>query len=132
MIVSRHFPSILESKILFIHPNQQLEDKLVWGSSISGEVQTKQVYEHMVDLPSEPQKIYWRTQWQIPCEPKVICFIWRLLNRRLPVADFLHGIYQDVSQIWPRCGKEAEFLNHIFFNCYKQVWEKASNFHKYS
>ncbi|KAJ1435953.1 Ribonuclease H-like superfamily [Sesbania bispinosa] len=66
-----------------------------------------------------PPNFNWKKLWALPCQPKQLHFMWRLLQGTLPVRNNLikRGIDCDARCAW--CGLCNETKDHLFRDC---VW----------
>ncbi|KAJ1395094.1 Ribonuclease H-like superfamily [Sesbania bispinosa] len=64
-----------------------------------------------------PPTVNWKKLWSLPCQPKQLHFMWRLLNGTFPVRCNLikRGVNCDTRCEW--CGDNAETETHFFRDC---------------
>ncbi|KAJ1697725.1 hypothetical protein LUZ63_006237 [Rhynchospora breviuscula] len=108
--------------------NSIVTDRMVWHEARNGKYSVKEGYKKLAQLHMPHAAITavdWRMVWKwkrVP--PKVKVFIWRLINKGLPLAVHMHARLSHFSPMCQRCGEENEFEMHCLFFCNtsRQVW----------
>ncbi|KAJ1400517.1 Ribonuclease H-like superfamily [Sesbania bispinosa] len=108
-------------------PATTQEDKFCWGEVSNGIYTVKSGYYLALkqiraeecglnDHPSLPN-FHWKKLWSLPCQPKQIHFMWRLLHSTLPLRSNLikRGVQCDPRCVW--CEENAETEDHLFRDC---------------
>lgn len=62
--------------------------------------------------------------WTVLTLPKIRVFLWKALNRALPVAELLEARGMKVDARCQICGVEGDTINHALFTCSvaRHVW----------
>lgn len=62
--------------------------------------------------------------WELPTDPKLKVFLWKMLCGALPVAVALNGRGIRVDERCQICGEGDETVNHVLFTCTlaRQIW----------
>ncbi|XP_056847377.1 uncharacterized protein LOC130498056 [Raphanus sativus] len=112
------------------------EDTYVWLPLESGVYSTKSGYnaqalstgapEHRLANipPTTPLEFNWVKEiWSTKTAPKLILFMWSIIQRALPLGKELQRRGMLSSALCPRC-KQEETALHVFFQCpfAKEVW----------
>ncbi|CAN1845695.1 Uncharacterized mitochondrial protein AtMg00310 [Linum perenne] len=107
-------------------PMRLVADKIIWQYAASGEYTVQSGYEVakeiMADLPQfDPVNVIdskvWRDIWKIEIQPKFQIFLWRILQRALPVRSELCYRGLEIPTFCPVCWEEEETIDHLFFDC---------------
>ncbi|KAJ4784686.1 reverse transcriptase [Rhynchospora pubera] len=104
------------------------EDKLIWNVSKSGRYSAKEGYKVLCIQRqgyNTAQETIWKSIWKWKSlAPKVKVFLWRLLQKGLPMAANIHSRIANFSPACQRCGEENEYEMHCLFFCNssRQVW----------
>ncbi|KAI3721405.1 hypothetical protein L2E82_32415 [Cichorium intybus] len=109
-------------------------DKWIWKEDASGLFSVSSLRRFMENqLVTDDDS--WKFSWVNWVPLKVNCFVWRLLQDRLPVAVKLveRGVNL-ISDICPLCKSDIETVNHVFFECSvaKHVWQRFVSWWKLS
>ena len=131
----------VEEKILLIKPSKSgAPDKLIWLRTPTGEYTTKSGYQTglkdnqiILAPPTLPADFDWqRGVWNLHTAPKVKLFLWKVMNRAIPVGEQLLHRNIDVDPKCIRCGK-TESINHFLLHCTfaKKAWELAPFKHSF-
>ncbi|KAJ4815359.1 RNA-directed DNA polymerase (reverse transcriptase)-related family protein [Rhynchospora pubera] len=103
-------------------------DKLIWSVTKSGRYSAKEGYKALCTMHQRhhnAQGGLWKLIWKWKSiAPKVKVFLWRLLNKGLPMAVNMHSRIVSFSPACQRCGEENEYEMHCLFFCNssRQVW----------
>ncbi|KAL0005366.1 hypothetical protein SO802_012927 [Lithocarpus litseifolius] len=104
------------------------EDKVVWGYSPSGEFDQKTAYAIARGDSGLAAKFEGEWVWKVDSMPRIICFLWKLCHRSIPVKEVLYGrgITQDAQCCV--CNNERESIIHAIRDCSfaKSVWDNFS------
>ncbi|KAJ1687788.1 hypothetical protein LUZ63_019178 [Rhynchospora breviuscula] len=109
-------------------PGETQRDRLVWRGSKDGNYSVKEGYKIITRSQSATATVQ-VTMWPIISKwkgiaPKIKIFLWRLLQRGLPMAVNMHVRLPNFPPICQRCHQENEFETHCLFFCStsRQVW----------
>ncbi|KAJ4789113.1 RNA-directed DNA polymerase (reverse transcriptase)-related family protein [Rhynchospora pubera] len=108
--------------------NDSLEDRLIWQLAKTGRFTPKEGYKTIMQAQAgrnSDQNTLWEGVWLSKnITPKIKIFIWRLLNKGLPMAVHMHSRFPNFSPTCQRCHEENEFDMHCLFFCAtsRQVW----------
>ncbi|CAN1225604.1 Uncharacterized mitochondrial protein AtMg00310 [Linum perenne] len=127
-LLRAHFTETSVSKILQIPlPLSPFPDSIVWHLSGSGVYSTSSGYALAFRLkkPKKPRKVavqiqsepLWLSTWEIPVQPKLKFFLWRMLHRIIPTKDCLIARNMEVHPMCPVCHSPDESLEHLLFEC---------------
>ncbi|KAJ4811131.1 RNA-directed DNA polymerase (reverse transcriptase)-related family protein [Rhynchospora pubera] len=108
--------------------NDTREDRLIWKCAKNGNYSPKEGYRELMQAQQNmtvQHQGMWERIWH--CKnilPKIKIFLWRLINRGLPLAVNMHKRFQNFSPQCQRCHEENEFEMHCMFFCHtsRQVW----------
>ncbi|KAJ1380429.1 Ribonuclease H-like superfamily [Sesbania bispinosa] len=127
-LVESSFLPIDAAHILrFPLPSTSQEDKFCWTGVKCGIYSVRSGYyvalqtindeAHDVHIRPSPPNFNWKKLWELPCQPKHLHFMWRLLQGTLPVRNNLikRGIQCDTRCPW--CGINDETKDHLFRDC---------------
>lgn len=112
--------------ILMQEKTPKRPDQWMWRSigGVKYEFSVKMVRENIAEVGEMPDQGSC-FKWNSMATPKVNCFVWRAMNRRIPTADALarRGVHIGDSTC-PRCGIGAETVDHIFASCAaaRSIW----------
>ncbi|KAJ4811911.1 RNA-directed DNA polymerase (reverse transcriptase)-related family protein [Rhynchospora pubera] len=129
--ISRLFqPNQVQSIVMeTTKPNPQSEeDKLLWLKTRTGRYTVKEGYKELIqggNQVSINQTVDWNLLWKCnSITPKVKLFLWRLLNKGLPLGVNMHTRITSFSPTCQRCHEENEYEMHCLFFCQtsRQVW----------
>ncbi|CAN1746099.1 Uncharacterized mitochondrial protein AtMg00310 [Linum perenne] len=107
-------------------PRRQVMDKLIWQFAASGDYSVHSGYEVAKKIFAEPPQFepidvvdskVWKGIWKIEIQPKFHFFLWRILQRSLPVRAELFYRGLDIPTLCPVCWDEEETIDHLFFDC---------------
>lgn len=113
-------------------------EKGVWHYTVDGKFTVRSAYfvakslamprrskEKGESSSSESSPTKWKEVWRIPIPNKVRHFIWKCMHNAIAVMDNLNRKGIDINPLCPRCHKERETVEHIFFRCKetKVVWQ---------
>ncbi|KAJ4798859.1 Ribonuclease H-like superfamily protein [Rhynchospora pubera] len=109
-------------------PNDIQRDRLVWKQTKDGKYSVKEGYKlitnthdglTMTHMSMWPSMSKWKN-----VAPRIKIFLWRLLNRGLPMAVNMHVRLPNFSPRCQRCHEEDEYEMHCLFFCQtsRQVW----------
>ncbi|KAJ3704591.1 hypothetical protein LUZ61_008296 [Rhynchospora tenuis] len=105
-----------------------LEDILIWQPAKSGKYTAKEGYNAIVQMQegiNAEQNLLWEGIWKNKIIlPRIKIFLWRLINKGLPMAVHMHARFPNFSPMCQRCYEENEFDMHCLFFCEnsRQVW----------
>jgi len=122
----------------------QHEDKRIWSGTKHGFFTVRSAYflemsrrQHGLGESSKHQEVqlFWKSLWQLPVQPVVRNFAWKVCNNILPTKEtlFRKGIIDD--PYCPLCLTQSETLFHILWSCPSSVavWQESSrSIHKLS
>ncbi|KAJ9549852.1 hypothetical protein OSB04_022395 [Centaurea solstitialis] len=104
------------------------EDSWIWEGDPSGIFSVRSLRNIIDNVSNSP--FAGITFWNKWLPPRVNCFVWRLLKKRIPTKPNLmtRGINLP-SDLCPLCNMEKETEVHLFFSCPKviDVWIWVSN-----
>ncbi|CAN1279426.1 Putative ribonuclease H protein At1g65750, partial [Linum perenne] len=102
-------------------------DSPIWHFSESGVYSTSSGYALAFRLkkPKKPRKIdvqiqsepMWLSTWELPVQPKLKFFLWRMLHRIIPTNDCLIDRNMEVHPSCAVCHLADESLEHLLFEC---------------
>ncbi|CAN1273300.1 hypothetical protein LINPERPRIM_LOCUS14975, partial [Linum perenne] len=102
-------------------------DTIVWHYSGTGHYSTSSGYDlaYRLKKPSKPRKhcvdtqddVLWLSSWDIPVQPKLQFFLWRLLHRILLTLECLASRGMELNLICPVCHSAEETIDHMLFEC---------------
>ncbi|CAN1817985.1 Putative ribonuclease H protein At1g65750 [Linum perenne] len=107
-------------------PICEMEDKIIWQPSSSGEYTVQSGYEIARQIILGPKsfeptsvvdKKLWEGSWNLQIQPKFRFFIWKLLRGIIPVKGELIKRKIQLSPECPVCGMEDESIEHLFLRC---------------
>ncbi|KAJ1389174.1 Zinc knuckle CX2CX4HX4C [Sesbania bispinosa] len=77
-------------------------------------------------MPTSPD-FQWKKLWSLPCQPRQLYFIWRLMHHSLPVRANLSRRNIQCDPICPCCEVDRETETHLFRDCSwsKQIWSQS-------
>ncbi|KAJ1418141.1 Zinc knuckle CX2CX4HX4C [Sesbania bispinosa] len=77
-------------------------------------------------MPTSPD-FQWKKLWSLPCQPRQLHFIWRLMHHSLPVRANLARRNIQCEPICPCCEVDRETETHLFRDCSwsKQIWSQS-------
>ncbi|WZY78965.1 hypothetical protein YC2023_025349 [Brassica napus] len=123
-------------KILLLKPSRTGgQDKHCWLATKSGEYSTKTGYHTALKQlqpeqspPPQPMICDWMADiWLLPIPPKIKVFLWKIVQRALPLGDTLasRGI-PATCLACTHCG-DRETANHLFLTCpfARQIWNQT-------
>ncbi|CAN1177238.1 Putative ribonuclease H protein At1g65750 [Linum perenne] len=127
-LLREHFAETSVSKILQIPLSlTPFPDSTVWHLSGSGVYSTSSGYALAFRLkkPKKPRKVVvqiqgeslWLSTWELPVQPKLKFFLWRMLHRIIPTMDCLVDINMEVHPTCLVCHSAVETLEHLLFEC---------------
>ncbi|KAJ3688671.1 hypothetical protein LUZ61_017835 [Rhynchospora tenuis] len=105
-----------------------LEDILIWQPAKSGKYTAKEGYNAIVQMQegiNAEQNLLWEGIWKNKIIlPRIKFFLWRLINKGLPMAVHMHSRFPNFSPMCQRCYEDNEFDMHCLFFCEnsRQVW----------
>lgn len=129
------FPAYVLPYIVSMHISQvDIEDKMVWGLTKSGEYSVKSGYKQALtrQFPDhsrpDPDWQVWKRLWKIKIPPKWILFVWKCLHNIIPVKIELKKRGMPIDIICSRCFQHAESLEHLFFDCpiSQRIWRGST------
>ncbi|XP_078154682.1 uncharacterized protein LOC144550407 [Carex rostrata] len=101
--------------------DEQGRDKLIFSLTANGIFSVKKMYEHLkgsgVSVAPADNKL-WHDVWKKGnLQPRIRLFLWKLLNKAIPLGGILaaRGIRADPT--CPTCGADEESVEHLCFAC---------------
>ncbi|KAJ3699752.1 hypothetical protein LUZ61_003457 [Rhynchospora tenuis] len=110
------------------NPQSEISDRLVWRLTKSGRYAVKEGYKMLLNVQERAHSITnfeWGIIWKWKnIEPRVKIFLWRLVNKGLPMGVNMHVRMNNLDPICQRCHQESEYEMHCLFFCEtsRQVW----------
>jgi hypothetical protein len=98
-----------------IIPRSQLEDKLVWRSSVDGNHSAKQAYFHLFPLQAQIGWTIWI--WHNFVPPSTSFVAWRCFHNKMPTNDNLITRGCIVVSVCDLCLSHYETTHHMFLSC---------------
>ncbi|XP_073355407.1 uncharacterized protein [Aegilops tauschii subsp. strangulata] len=123
-----------EAKIILATPvREDYDDFYAWFYDSKGQFSVKSAYKLYVNARDQgqpessniPQNNWeWKEIWNLPCQPKIQYFSWRLAHNSLPLKLNMKRRGIDCDTICVCCKRLDEDGAHLFFRCkkVKQVW----------
>lgn len=121
-------------RIKKIRPVTSRDDFYTWKYNKSGDFSVKSAYwlsskdsvdEVSLNASALPSTNDLKCQiWEIPTDPKLQVFLWKVLSGCLPVAMAFIGRGMRRDPLCQLCGLEEETCGHVLFSCpfARQVW----------
>ncbi|CAA7022569.1 unnamed protein product [Microthlaspi erraticum] len=110
-------------------------DRLVWAYTKSGVYTVKSGYDLAMSKTEvitgqvlEPSTtVLKRRAWKTRTTKKLKHFLWQCITGCIAVRDILVDRHCGTERSCPRCGAEAETVNHLIFTCpaATRVWESS-------
>ncbi|KAJ1403209.1 Reverse transcriptase zinc-binding domain [Sesbania bispinosa] len=113
------------------------KDKYCWGSNKNGIYSVRSGY-HFALQQLRSQRVgtssghsildfHWTKLWKLPCQPKLLHFIWRLMHNSLPVRAQLIRRGINCVPLCPWCANDLETAAHLFRDCkwIKEAWMQS-------
>ncbi|CAN1162748.1 Uncharacterized mitochondrial protein AtMg00310 [Linum perenne] len=127
-LLQLHFSESLVKSILGLPlPLTPYPDTIVWHYSWTGHYSTSSSFDlaYRRKKPSKPRNhcvdtqddVLWLSSWEIPVQPKLQFFLWRLLHRILPTLECLASRGMELNLICPVCHSAEETIEHMLFEC---------------
>ncbi|KAJ4773133.1 RNA-directed DNA polymerase (reverse transcriptase)-related family protein [Rhynchospora pubera] len=110
----------------------EIGDKLIWQQAQNGKYTVKQGYKQIMQVhenSGHEQHDLWEGIWKKKnITPRVKIFVWRLINKGLPMGVHMHSRFPNFPSICQRCYEENEYDMHCLFFCNtsRQVWFASS------
>ncbi|XP_021857652.1 uncharacterized protein [Spinacia oleracea] len=108
------------------------EDKIHWVGFHNGSSSVKSFYAYQIICNLEGKKAaiqdrFWKKLWSSRMLPKWKMFIWRCLNKALPLKDGLkkRKIVHDSNCVF--CQQQSETVHHLFRDCWlaELMWRSS-------
>ncbi|KAJ1704151.1 hypothetical protein LUZ63_003930 [Rhynchospora breviuscula] len=108
--------------------NENLHDRLIWKVAKNGKFTAREGYNELLQPQRNmivDQHSMWEGWWKNKnITPRIKIFLWRLINKGLPMALHMHSRFPNFPPICQRCQEENEYETHCLFFCAtsRQVW----------
>ncbi|XP_048493455.1 uncharacterized protein LOC125494003 [Beta vulgaris subsp. vulgaris] len=127
-IIWTNFSRLTVREILSIQlPETNSTDTKIWRPDRNGKYSIKSGYwtaqEQGITAPETISK-FWKSFWKQELLPKWKMFIWKIMQRVLPVAHKLEKRKIQIETHCKFCKSEKETLEHLFRDCQfsKRIW----------
>ncbi|CAH9135346.1 unnamed protein product [Cuscuta epithymum] len=98
-----------------------------WTGENNGNFSVKSCYRKLTYLSPSGEADSWTKLWELEVPPKFKYFVWQVLDGSLPTVDNLRKKGVQITEECKLCGREAENLEHVFWECEyaHEVWQQA-------
>jgi len=115
LVVQQLFPAITVIAQKVTIPKVDLEDKLLWTPSHSGQLSFKE--SHLFKTHGGQQLNWAKVIWSPDIPPSKSMLAWRLMQDKIPTNDKLKHRGFIMASICSLCSTSDESSSHLFFSC---------------
>ncbi|XP_026444936.1 uncharacterized protein LOC113345345 [Papaver somniferum] len=126
-IIRNYIDISFHDAINYVTTNISMHDRIRWKSTISGNLNTKFVYNFLTKLNFDKDEAkFWKQIWNLNILPKVNMFCWKVVSYALALRNNMSKYVKDSEPYCMLCdNQDLEDEMHLFFHCNfaKKVWD---------